>query len=377
MPKLEDGSEKGLKGHFKEDFSHRVREGLAPRAGHVDRDAPYKRIATEEAWTFPALVKAQVEYLQSGEASHDDSLKMAGMFANMPSLQEMLQDLDELRISHMDEYGIDRQLLLLTAPGVQVARPGEGTALSREANDIAAEACRKYPDRFSACAAFDPRDVEGSVRELERAAKLGLNGAVLNSHFQGHYLDEPEFGPILAALEANDLALYIHPTAPFNAPHYENRGFFGALGGFPHDVWLHTMGLVMSGAFDRYPKLRLVIGHMGECMPLHLYRFDWMQGNADGRSRPLIDQGKQIKLQHPVSYYFRNNIWITTSGVGWEPAIKFCQEVLGPERVLYAMDYPYQQSYDEVAAYDRMDMSAEHKKMLMEDNARHVFRITG
>lgn len=378
MAKLEDGSEKGLKGHFKEDFSVRTREGLAPRAGHVDRDAPYKRIATEEAWTFPELVAAQMDYLNSGEAPDDDSLKMAGLFAHMPSLQDMLQDLGELRIAHMDEMGIDRQLLLLTAPGVQVVRPSEGTKLARMANDIAAEACRKYPDRFSACAAFDPRDVEGSVAELERAAKeLGLNGAVLNSHFQGHYLDEKAFEPILAALEANDLALYIHPTAPYHAPHYEGRGFFGALAGFPHDVWLHTMGLIMSGAFDRFPKLRLVIGHMGECMPLHLYRFDWMQGNADGRPRPIVDGGEQVKLKHPVSYYFHNNIWITTSGVGWEPAIKFCQDVLGPERVLYAMDYPYQQSSDEVAAYDRMAMSAEHKKMLMEDNARHVFRIRG
>lgn len=376
MPKLEDGSEKGLKGHFKEDFSLRTRIGLAPRAGHVDRSAPYQRIATEEAWTFPALVKAQMDYLESGEMPDDDSLKMAGLFAHMPSLQEMLQDLGELRVAHMDELGIDRQLLLLTAPGVQVVRPSEGTPLSREANDIAADACKRHPDRFSACAAFDPRDVAGSVKELERAAKLGLNGAVLNSHFQGHYLDEPAFIPILEALEANDLALYIHPTAPFSAPHYEGRGFFGALGGFPHDVWIHTMGLIMSGAFDRFPKLRLVIGHMGECMPLHLYRFDWMQGNADGRKRPLIDGGTQIKLKHPVSYYFHNNIWITTSGVGWEPAIKFCQDVLGPERVLYAMDYPYQQSYDEVAAYDRMDMPPEHKKMLMEDNARKVFRIT-
>ncbi|TIX48810.1 amidohydrolase family protein [Alteraurantiacibacter aquimixticola] len=378
MPKLEDGSEKGLKGHFKEDFSHRTREGLAPRSGHVDRDVPYKRIATEEAWTFPDLVKAQVDYFESGAAPDDDSLKMAGMFAKMPSLQEMLQDLGELRISHMDELGIDRQLLLLTAPGVQVVCPGDGTPLSIMANDIAAEACARHPDRFSACAAFDPRDVAGSVKELERAAGLGLNGAVLNSHWQGHYLDEPEFWPILEALEANDLALYIHPTAPYNAPHYEKRGFFGALGGFPHDVWLHTMGLIMSGAFDRFPKLRLVIGHMGECMPLHLYRFDWMQGNADGRPRPgLFGDMETPKLAHPVSHYFKHNIWITTSGVGWEPAIKFCQDVLGPDRVIYAMDYPYQQSSDEVAAYDRMDMSAEHKKMLMEDNARHVFRITG
>lgn len=373
MAKLEDGSEKGLKGHFKEDFSHRTHIGLAPRSGHVDRDVPYKRIATEEAWTFPALVKAQLEYLNSGEAPDDDSLKMAGLFAHMPSLQDMLQDLGDLRIAHMDEFGIDRQLLLLTAPGVQVVRPGEGTPLAREANDIAAAACARHPDRLSALAAFDPRDVAGSVRELERAAKLGLNGAVLNSHFQGHYIDEEEYFPILEALEALDLALYIHPTAPFNAPHYEQRGFFGALGGFPHDVWLHTMAIIFSGAFDRFPKLRLVIGHLGEGLPLHLYRFDWMQGNADGR--PHLRGGKQVKLKHPVSHYFRNNIWITTSGCGWEPAIRFCMDVLGPERVLYAMDYPYQQSTDELAAYDRMKFTADEKKMLMEDNARHVFRL--
>src|SRR5690606_5151495 len=188
MPVLEDGSEKGLKGHFREDFSHRTRIGLAPPAGEIDRQAPYKRIATEEAWTFPALVKAQVEYCDSGAASDDDSLRMGAMFSKMPSLQEMLQDLGELRLAHMDAYGIDRQLLLLTAPGVQVVRPGEGTALAREANDIAADACRRHPERFSALAAFDPRDVPGSVREIERAMKLGLSGAVLNSHFQGHYI---------------------------------------------------------------------------------------------------------------------------------------------------------------------------------------------
>ena len=374
MTLLPDGSEKGLKGYHIEDRGPRLRIGMAPPAREIDRSAPYKRIATEEAWTFPALVKAQTDYLASGAVS-DDSLKMAGMFASMPNLQTMLQDLGDLRLSHMDEYGIDRQLLLLTAPGVQVVRPGEGTPLAREANDIAADACARHPDRFSALAAFDPRDVSGSVKEIERAmTTLGLNGAVLNSHFQGHYLDEPAYWPILEALEAHDAALYIHPTAPFNAPHYENRGFFGALGGFPHDVWLHTMGLIFSGAFDRFPKLKLVIGHLGECLPLHLYRFDWMQNNADGRARPEIGL-PETKLKHPVSHYFHNNIWITTSGVGWEPAVKFCMDVMGPERVLYAMDYPYQQSSDEVATYDAMDLSPEHKQMLMEGNARAVFNL--
>jgi len=375
MALLEDGSEKGLKGHFKEDFSHRTRIGLAPRAGHVDRDAPYKRIATEEAWTFPALVKAQLDYFHSGEAPDDDSLRMGAMFANMPSLQQMLQDLGDLRIAHMDELGIDRQLLLLTAPGVQVVRPGEGTPLAREANDLAADACTRHPDRFSALAAFDPRDVAGSVKEIERAiGTLKLNGAVLNSHWQGHYIDEAATWPILEAIEAMDGALYIHPTAPHNAPHYETRGFFGALGGFPHDVWVHTMGMVFAGVFDRFPKLRLVIGHLGECLPLHLYRFDWMQGNADNRAGLRGGQAP-VKLKHPVSHYFKNNIWITTSGCGWEPGIKFCQDVLGPDRVIYAMDYPYQQSADELAAYDRMKMDPAVKKLLMEDNARNVFRL--
>ncbi len=374
MPLLPDGSEKGLRGHAEERMV-RARVGMAPLAGEIDRNAPYKRIATEEAWTFPELVKAQLDYLNAPDAPADDSLSMAGMFNAMPRLQGMLQDISDGRLAHMDEYGIDRQLLLLTSPGVQVVRESEGTALAREANDRAAASCQRWPDRFSALAAFDPRDVKGSVKELERAMTgLKLNGAVLNSHFQGRYLDEAPYEPILEALEALDAALYIHPTAPYSAPHYKARGFYGALGGFPHDVWVHTMGLIFSGAFDKYPKLRLVIGHLGECLPLHLYRFDWMQYNADGI--PGLRGGQPaVTLKHPVSHYFRNNIWVTTSGVGWEPAIKFCMDVMGPDRVLYAMDYPYQQSSDEVAVYDRLDLSAEHKKMLMQGNAEAVFRL--
>lgn len=353
----------------------RRRIGLAPPAGQIDRSAPYKRIATEEAWTFPELVKAQTDYLKAPDAPQDDSLSMAAMFAGMSRLQAMMQDIGAGRLAHMDEYGIDRQLLLLTAPGVQVVREHEGTALAREANDRAAASCQRWPNRFSALAAFDPRDVTGSVKELERAmTRLKLNGAVLNSHFQGRYLDEPAYEPILEVLQALDAALYIHPTAPYNGAHYRARAFTGALGGFPHEVWLHAMGLIFAGVFDRYPRLRLVIGHLGECMPLHLYRFDWMQSNADGV--PGLRGGQPaVTLQHPVSHYFRTNIWVTTSGVAWEPAIRFCMDTLGPERVLYAMDYPYQQSSDEVAVYDRMDMSPAHKRMLMQSNAEEVFRL--
>jgi len=366
--------ETGLRGHAIERGVRR-RVGLAPAAGRIDPNPPYRRIATEEAWSFPDLVEAQVRLLRRSDPPDDPALRMAGMFATMPELQAMLFDLGERRIAHMDEYGIDRQLLLLTSPGVQVLEPVEGSRLARQSNDLAAEACAGHPQRFSALAAFAPQDVDSAVAEIERAVgDLGLNGAVLNSHWQGRYLDEPEFEPILAVLESLDAALYIHPTVPRYSKPYADRGITGALGGFPHDVWIHTMGLILSGAFDRFPRLRLVIGHMGESMPLSLYRFDWMQSNADGI--PGLRGGQPaVTLDHPISHYFRNNIWITTSGEGWEPAIKFCMDVLGPDRVLYAMDYPYQQSSDEVAAYDRMDLSPEHKKMLMQTNAEDVFGL--
>lgn len=369
-------NEPGLRGHAVERGDRR-RVGLAPAAGRIDPNPPYQRIATEEAWSFPELVEAQVRLLGRDDAPDDPALRMAGMFATMPELQAMLFDIGEGRIAHMDELGIDRQLLLLTSPGVQVLEPAEATTLARKANDLAAEACARHPDRFSALAAFAPQNVDAAVAELERAMNdLGFNGAVLNSHWQGRYLDEPEFDPLLAALESLDAALYIHPTVPWYSRPYADRGITGALGGFPHDVWIHTIGLILCGAFDRYPKLRLVIGHMGESMPLSLYRLDWMQSNADGV--PGLRGGQPaVTLEHPISHYFNNNVWITTSGEGWEPAIRFCMDVLGPDRVLYAMDYPYQQSADEVAAYDSMALSPEHKKMLMQENAERVFRLAG
>jgi predicted TIM-barrel fold metal-dependent hydrolase len=351
--------------------------GLAPVSRAIDRHAPYLRIATEEAWNIPEVLEAQVRLLTRPGASQDPSLRMAGMFSKMESLQRELMDIGDTRIARMDELGIDKQLLLLTSPGVQVLDPDEGTALAQLANDRLAAACRRHPKRYAGLTVFAPQNVKGAVAEIERGmTKLGLNGAVLNSHFRGRYLDELEFWPILEALEAFDAALYIHPTIPskeWSHP-YEFRGFGGALAGFSHEVWMHTMGLIMSGAFDRFPKLRLVIGHMGEGMPLLLYRFDWMQSNADGKSG-LRGGAPAVTLQSKISHYFRNNIWITTSGQGWEPSIKFCMEVLGPDRVIYAMDYPYQQSADEVAAYDAFDMSAEHKKMLMQTNAESVFRL--
>jgi predicted TIM-barrel fold metal-dependent hydrolase len=343
----------------------------------MSTDRGYQRIATEEAWNIPEILAAQVDYATSAAAPDDSGLQMALMFSKLSALQELLMDIGPARIQRMDELGIDKQLLLLTSPGVQVLPPDLGTHLAALSNDVLAEAIARSKGRYAGLLHFAPQDVKGAVKEIERGmGKLKLNGAVINGNTQGHYLDEPQFLPILEALEARDAPLYIHPVVPpraWYAP-YEYRGLGGALAGFSHEVWMHVQGLIFSGAFDRFPKLRLVIGHMGEGMPLLLYRFDWMQSNADGR--PNLRGGQPpVKLKNKVSHYFKHNIWITTSGVASEPAVKFCQEVLGADRVLYAMDYPYQISKDEVDAYDRMSMSAAHKKMLMQSNAEAVFRL--
>lgn len=338
---------------------------------------PYRRIATEEAWNIPEILAAQLRLAESANAPDDTSLRMAARFATYQGLQDSLMDVGAARLARMDELGIDMQILLLTAPGVQVLEPAEGSALARLSNDRLSDICKGHPDRFAGLLAFAPQDVKGAVAEIERGmTRLGLNGAVVNSHTRGRYLDEPEFLPIWEALAAHDAALYIHPTVPpasWAAP-FQYRGLTGALAGFTHEVWLHVMGIVFAGIFDRFPKLRLVIGHMGEALPLLLYRFDWWQSNAD--NVPGLRGGQPpVKLQRKVSDYFRENIWITTSGVAWEPAIKFCMDVLGPERVLYAMDYPYQASAEEVRIHDALAISDAHKKMLMQTNAETVFRL--
>ena len=365
-------------------MSDQARSGFEPAGTNregggraVNRAAPYKRIATEEAWNIPEILEAQLAYLGSACPPEDSSLEMVGRFARFRDLQESLFDIGAKRIARMDELGIDKQLLLLTAPGVQVLPPETGTRLAALSNDRLSAVCANHPDRFAGLTAFAPQDVKGAVAEIARGmTKLGLKGAVVNSNTLGHYLDEPQFLPILEALEAHDAALYIHPTVPaayWNQP-YAWRGMGGALAGFTHEVWNHLMGIILSGAFDRFPKLRIVIGHMGEAMPLLLYRFDWWQSNADGI--PGLRGGQPaVKLRHKISHYFKTNIWITTSGVGWEPAVKFCMDVLGPDRVLYAMDYPYQQSADELAGYDSFDLPPEQMKMLMQTNAETVFRL--
>jgi len=333
------------------------------------RKVPYKRIATEEAWGPPEMFAMYRKLLDENPYAHPGLATMWGDSGGGNPIVARLVDMGERRINDMDASGIDVALLLLTAPGVQVFDAPTGTSLASSTNDQLAEAIRKHPSRFAGLAAFAPQDPKAAAKEIERATKrLGLKGAVVNSHTEGEYLDDPKFWGIFEAAEALNVPIYIHPREP--SPQmlqpFLQRGMERALYGFGVEVGLHTLALITSGVFDRFPNLKIVIGHAGEALPYLLYRIDYWQVHK----KPFMP-----KLKMLPSEYMRRNIYLTTSGVPWAPAILLAQSVLGMDRVLYAMDYPYQFQIEEVTMTDNLPLSDADKKKLFQTNAESVFSL--
>lgn len=339
----------------------------------------YRRIATEEAWITPELVQRYLALLERGDHGDPGFQSLWGFFGQSASprardLFERVQDLDARRLADMDATGIDMQLLMLTSPGVQMFEPAEACALAASSNDQLAQTIARHPTRFSGLAAFAPHAPEAAAQEIERSVnRLGLKGALVNSHTQGRYMDDPYFWPIFEACEALDVPLYIHPNTP--SPQmvepFLSRCLDAAIYGFAAETGLHVLRLIVSGLFDRFPRLKIVLGHLGEGLPFWLYRIDFMHagivrsGRSDG-VRPL---------QRRPSDYLRENFYYTTSGMAWEPSIRFVMEQMGHDRVMYAMDYPYQFVKDEVDAMDALPLSPEHKKMFFQTNAERLFRL--
>ncbi|MBN8829772.1 MAG: amidohydrolase [Sphingomonadales bacterium] len=340
----------------------------------------YLRIATEEAFSTPELIEAWREELELPDVDPGFQ-SLIGFYINHPAerpkfIYDRLADLGETRLADMDARGIDRQILALTSPATNVLRDADrATMIAETANDRLAEACRAHPDRFSGMAACAPQDPRRAAKEIERAVtKLGLNAVVINSHILGEYLDNPKFSEVLEAAEAMDAPIYLHPNTPprnMIGPMLE-AGLDGAVFGFGVETGMHALRLITSGVFDRFPRLQVIIGHMGEALPFWMYRLDFMHQAGIRANR--YEFLKPLKKEK-VSNYLKENFYMTNSGVAWEPAIKFTQDVIGKDRVLYAMDYPYQCPAEEVAKLDAMDMSLEDKKMFFQTNAERVFKL--
>jgi 2,3-dihydroxybenzoate decarboxylase len=339
----------------------------------------YRRIATEEAFASPEILDRYRALLQDGSYNDPGFRSLCGFYlgnAN-PRITEVIArmtDLGDLRLRDMDQTGIAHQILSLTAPGVQVFDAPEAVALARSCNDLMVDAIRKHPDRFSGLAAIAPQDPPAAAKELERGVRsLGLKGAIINSHTRGEYLDDSKFWPIFEAAEALDVPVYIHPTALSNAmiAPFLDRGMDGAIYGFAVETGLHILRIIVSGVFDRFPKLKIVIGHLGEGLPYWLFRIDFMHNRMVTANRYAGVQ----KLQRKPSDYVKENLYVTTSGMAWEPPILYAQSVLGVDRVLYAMDYPYQFVPEEVAVTDNLPISDADKRKLYQTNAEKVFKL--
>jgi 5-carboxyvanillate decarboxylase len=339
----------------------------------------YQRIATEEAFAPPELITLWRDMLKRGSHNDPGFESLMGFYVTHRSertdfVLDRLQDLGEQRLADMNAAGIDRQIIALTSPGTQILPLPDATAIAELANDRLADAVRRHPDRYSGLTAIAPQDPEHAAREIERGHReLGLKGVIINSHTHGEYLDDPKFWPIFEAAETLDTPIYLHPNTPSPAmigPLLES-GLDGAVYGFAVETGMHLLRIITAGVFDRFPRLKLVVGHLGEALPFWLYRLDYMHGATVRAGRyPFMKP-----LKRKVSDYLKENVWVTTSGMAWAPAIMFCREVLGPERVLYAMDYPYQYAPDEVTAQDNLPLAPADLRAFYQTTAEDLFHL--
>lgn len=334
-----------------------------------------RRIATEEAFSIPEVAAGLRDVARSPSNSLDltlvERIYDAKTNDEQARLLPRLLDLEGERLRDMDANAVDIQLLSLTAPGVQMFDADTATELATLANDRLAEVIKRHPGRFAGLASFAPQSPKRAAKEMERAIKaLKLNGFMINSHTNSEYLDDPKFWPILEAAEALDACLYIHPRAASDglAAPFRQYGLDSAQWGYGMETSTHAVRMIVSGLFDRFPKLKICLGHMGEAVHFWAWRLDYMNKNAQNR-------GSAPKMRLTPSEYFKRNFVITTSGVESHLALDFSIKALGADNVLWAIDYPYQPSAPAVAFMDSAPISDADKQKIYHGNAERVFHI--
>lgn len=328
-------------------------------------------IATEEAFAPVEYIDA---YLRLAERIDTPASRYLAAYYGRPEFARELTDLD-WRLAEMDRLGVDMHLLGIAGPGVQAFDAPLGAELATIANDTLAAAIARRPTRYAGLAAVAPQDPAAAAREVERAMRaLKLNGLLINSHTHGEYLDDPKFWPILESAVAFDAPLYLHPNFPADAmaAPFSRYGMAGALWGFGADASLHAVRMILGGVFDAFPDLKIVLGHLGEALPFWLARMDNRYTNI--RRRGLSPIGPK-PLELLPSEYFARNFWITTSGMTTQPPLDFCLEVVGEDRIMFAIDYPYERSADAVGFVRALPLPATTLRKLTHANAEALFGI--
>lgn len=286
-----------------------------------------KKIALEEHFTRPDLAGY----------GHGPGSSM-GQGSGNP-FSEALLEFDELRLEVMDKAGIELAVLSVTTPGVQAERRLH-TAITRarEANDFLAQEVRKYPTRYAGFAHLPMQDAKAAGDELARCVnELGFKGAMINGQTNGHYLDEEMYHPFWERVQELGVPIYLHPSDPYDMPQaYQGHPeLLGATWSWTVEAATHALRMVFGGTFDRFPKVTLILGHMGETLPYLLWRLD-----SRTRVRSRLVQGEdKVRLPSDV---IKKNIVVTTTGVCSHSALLCALSALGEDSVMFSVDYPYE-----------------------------------
>lgn len=283
---------------------------------------------------------------------------------------EILQDLGERRLAVMDENGIDFQVLSISGPGVQVEKePNVALKRSRTANDFLAREIQKRPTRFGGFAHLPMQVPAEAADELERCIRdLGFQGAMINGQTNGEYLDLDKYSVFWERVAALKAPIYLHPGNPVDHPamYADHPELWGPVCSWAFETATHALRLVFAGVFERYPDATLILGHMGETLPLNLWRFD---------SRWPISHRGSMTLPHPPSFYIKRNIAITTSGVCSDVSLRCAIDAMGVDRVMFSVDYPFEKT-DVASRFIREARVSETERVqVASGNARKILRI--
>jgi predicted TIM-barrel fold metal-dependent hydrolase len=314
------------------------------------------------------VIALEEHYWDAEVATH---FKERGPEMRNPDMQSRLHDLGTLRLKEMDEAGIDLQVLSHGAPALQRIDADTAVPLARRTNDRLHQAILKHPARFAGFAVLPTADPKAAADELERAVtRLGFKGAMIHGLSNGIFLDDKRFWPIYERAQVLDVPIYMHPAVPHKAVidvYYKDYleqfpGLMTAAWGFGVETATLGIRLVLSGVFEAYPKLRIILGHLGEGLPFYLWRIDMALARQGNRSTPFRDT-------------FREHFWITTSGAFSTPSLLCCVMEMGADRILFSVDYPFVPNPPGVKWMETVPLGPEDRAKILNGNAKRLLRL--
>jgi 2,3-dihydroxybenzoate decarboxylase len=333
-----------------------------------------KRIAIEEHYrskAAPPLASSAKPHPDESQVVHHPQLTYR---LGSPEINIRGGDAAELRIREMDEAGIDMQVLSHTT-GLEQTDASIAVPAAIQINDDVNKAVKANPKRFAGFATLAPQNPIASANELERTVKeYGFVGAKINSNSKGEYiLDKEPYWPLFAMAEKLGVPVYIHPTAPMGnllktIEDYPQLN--GPIWGYGADTGLAAMRLICSGIFDKHPGLKIILGHLGEALPFWLWRIDNRWDKEEHANNPKVK-----KLLKKPGQYVKDNIWVTTSGMFDIAPFMCTYSVLGADRILFAVDYPFENNLEGVRFMDIVPISDGDREKIYHTNAEQLMRL--